>query len=357
MPGPWLSLLPVTDPPTVSNLTSSSSAPPSPTITSSSTSSSHGFVTSKPLPLPWPKFKSQNSNRPHNHNHHPTPNSILRPLISQTRPKVKKSITTHILSPCSALCLKPLFEQSCHFQKQQRNLLHEAQHRQGFEIRPLQVCDIDKVKELHHATLPVSYPTSFFCNLLMSQPHDLALVATLPSDLPAGYFDLQQPNMPNPSHFHHHPHQHLLHHVTSPLSGRKPLSLDVVGCITASKRINEIRILTLCVDDHYRRHGVAAMLLRELVSILKIKNDGLNNKLRLSLHVQATNKVARWFYRKEGFKFLTFKKDYYLLHQLKPLDPDLKKEPDSASNSNNSDEEEFEKDEADTDAWFLVLDL
>lgn len=109
----------------------------------------------------------------------------------------------------------------------------------------------------------------------------------------------------------------------------------------------------MCVDDQYRRHGVAAMLLRELVTTLRLQSSSCCPKpMRLTLHVQATNKVARCFYRKEGFKSESFKKDYYLHNQLKPLDPDLTKSPAEADGL-----EEEETEAEDSDAWFLVLDL
>ncbi|KAH9815004.1 hypothetical protein DFH28DRAFT_288737 [Melampsora americana] len=178
MKGPWLSLLPVTDS----------------TSSSSSNTTSHHPI----------HFKSNSRITSHTHDHHPTSNSILKPIILERRPKLKKTIHTHSISthPHSSnqphlinsgssdsnLTLKSstlLYHQSHHHQQQQQD-----DHKR-FEIRNLKVTDLEKVKELHHSTLPITYPTSFFCNLLMREENEIALVATLPSSLPPGYFDLK----------------------------------------------------------------------------------------------------------------------------------------------------------------------
>ncbi|EGG13013.1 uncharacterized protein MELLADRAFT_101337 [Melampsora larici-populina 98AG31] len=118
----------------------------------------------------------------------------------------------------------------------------------------------------------------------MKQENDIALVATLPSSLPAGYFDLkvQESNSnqivkPDLLHTNHH-HHHLLHHVTSPLSG--------------------------------------SMLIKELI-IKTCQSTCQSN--RVSLHVQATNSTALKFYLRLGFKKMIFKESYYSNQALKPL--------------------------------------
>ncbi|KAI9605880.1 hypothetical protein H4Q26_004250 [Puccinia striiformis f. sp. tritici PST-130] len=114
----------------------------------------------------------------------------------------------------------------------------------------------------------------------------------------------------------HQQYSHLgHHHVTSPLSGRKPISLDVIGSITA--RISpgtptSVRILTLCVSPDYRRFGVGKLLLDNLLkqikhrfsrlSTLSSTTNSTGRKVSVNLHVQATNLVAHSFYKRAGFR-------------------------------------------------------
>ncbi|KNF02477.1 hypothetical protein, variant [Puccinia striiformis f. sp. tritici PST-78] len=205
-------------------------------------------------------------------------------------------------------------------------------------------------------SLPVTNPRSFFYNLLSSSPlpttlpgegEKISLVATLPSTNGHGYFDTI--GGVHPVHHHqpgcstHQQYSHLgHHHVTSPLSGRKPISLDVIGSITA--RISpgsaaSVRILTLCVSPDYRRFGVGKLLLDHLLKQIKLRFSRLSTlsssssssltttthsmakKISVNLHVQATNLVAHSFYKRAGFKTLGFKPSYYSDNELRPLDP------------------------------------
>ncbi|EGG07356.1 uncharacterized protein MELLADRAFT_62662 [Melampsora larici-populina 98AG31] len=366
MNGPWLSLLPVTDP-----------KPFKPSTINPSSSCDHSNQI---------KFKSNKRPALHTHNHHPTSNSILKPMILETRPKLKKTVHTHILSNhTNSNLINHSFDSS--FKLKSSNLLLNSRSVQDdhepFEIRNLKVADLEKVKELHHSTLPITYPTSFFCNLLMKQENDIALVATLPSSLPAGYFDLkvQESNSnqiikPDLLHTNHH-HHHLLHHVTSPLSGKKPISLDIIGSITSTFKpeTKEIRILTLCVDHQYRRHGLGQMLIKEL--IIKTRQSTCQSN-RVSLHVQATNSIALKFYLRLGFKKMIFKESYYSNQALKPLNHSRSTTSSStctsststsspasvsASTSTCTSDDGLDDDSnskimvKDIDAWFLVLDL
>jgi ribosomal protein S18 acetylase RimI-like enzyme len=207
--------------------------------------------------------------------------------------------------------------------------------------------------EFQCATLPVTYPSSFFYDLLRSDSQEkISLVATLPSTSVQGYFEVL-------SSLGHHPGSHLVssstthhghlthHHVTSPLSGRKPISLDVVGTITAriapGPTAPSVRILTLCVSPSYRRFGVGRLLLDSLLKQIKnrfarllplnkpLSNPSIQSRIIVNLHVQATNKVAYAFYLRAGFSPVCFKPAYYSDNDLKPLDPALKKISSSSS--------------------------
>ncbi|KAI7948318.1 hypothetical protein MJO29_009983 [Puccinia striiformis f. sp. tritici] len=257
-------------------------------------------------------------------------------------------------------------------------------------------------------SLPVTNPRSFFYNLLSSSPlpttlpgegEKISLVATLPSTNGHGYFDTI--GGVHPVHHHqpgcstHQQYSHLgHHHVTSPLSGRKPISLDVIGSITA--RISpgsaaSVRILTLCVSPDYRRFGVGKLLLDHLLKQIKLPFSRLSTlsssssssltttthsmakKISVNLHVQATNLVAHSFYKRAGFKTLGFKPSYYSDNELRPLDPTKtiiqSSSPTNSLSSTDDDHHHLSSDPfnqqislitvgdlpSDIDAWFLEL--
>ncbi len=65
-------------------------------------------------------------------------------------------------------------------------------------------------------------------------------------------------------------------------------------------------ILTLCVDEKYRRCGIAAALLETAIRFVR------ENKLDpLFLEVRASNVSARALYEKYGFSVLSIRKKYY----------------------------------------------
>ncbi|PLW15423.1 hypothetical protein PCANC_17936 [Puccinia coronata f. sp. avenae] len=367
-PGCWLSLVPTTD--HGPGPTTAATARDTTTSTSSSTQmgGTSGAWTSSSSP-PQAHTLKQAKSRHHNHDHHPSPNSFLKPMVleSHHRRTKKNGTPTSSSSSCtynSQVHILPLLEN--------QNVSHHASShshphstRSGFEIRPLQLADIEKVKELHCATLPVTYPSSFFYSLLGSHPPEtISLVATLPSSTSSahGYFDMPSSHPPSPFLSNHHPHAHLVahhhhhHHVTSPLSGRKPISLDVVGSITARVCPDQqdqqphgavVRILTLCVSPAYRRAGVGRLLLTHLLTQIKARfstkiapqlqlaapdhPSSPQRRVLINLHVQATNRVACTFYQSAGFIPICFKSDYYSNDDLKPLDPSLKLSPSPPS--------------------------
>ncbi|KAI7942350.1 hypothetical protein MJO28_012377 [Puccinia striiformis f. sp. tritici] len=418
--GAWLSLVPTTDDNNNNNIPRSSSSSPtssSSSSSSSSCSSTSSSTTTSPtrtsdssetsISIPTtntfiPFKKANKAHQHHNHDHHPSPNSFLKTMVLEYPPRRKKhsSITTPLSNHKNNYHILPLMENS-----QLNNLALNLNHHNhnndprssSFEVRSLQVCDIEKVRELHCTSLPVTYPRSFFYNLLSSSPSSalsgegekISLVATLPSTNGHGYFDtiggVHSVHHHQPGCSTHQQYSHLgHHHVTSPLSGRKPISLDVIGSITA--RISpgtptSVRILTLCVSPDYRRFGVGKLLLDNLLkqikhrfsrlSTLSSTTNSTGRKVSVNLHVQATNLVAHSFYKRAGFKTVGFKPSYYSDNELRPLDPTMKiihsSSPTNTHSSASSDhlsDDPFHQPISsptavdrpnDIDAWFLEL--
>ncbi|CAH7684919.1 expressed protein [Phakopsora pachyrhizi] len=330
MQGAWLSLIPVTDEKKTTNNCS----------TSTSTNSSHHHHhhhhhhQHQHQHQYFHHINNQNlkTTKPHNHNHYPTANSILKSIVSDSSPvgshRRKLSGGKIAGRPCSGggNLILPLIENSS-----KNSSIHQTTgNHSSFEIRELQICDINKVKELHSASLPVSYPSWFFYDLL----HKISLVATLPATN-SGYFELAPHSSPRFNS--HHPSFHP-HHVTSPLSGRELISLDIIGSITAKTDVDRdsddhfegksVRIVMLCVNEEYRTIGIGKSLIKALIQTLtgdpkspvrRHKNSDVENNekilkkqgIRLNLHVQAVNWIGIKFYLNLGFKIKKFKKDYY----------------------------------------------
>ncbi|MBW0530638.1 hypothetical protein O181_070353 [Austropuccinia psidii MF-1] len=334
----WLTLVPVTDQPLSTGSSPSHSLNPPASAPPSMSCVTPASISSAPFK------KSTSSNHPYNHDHHPSPKSFLKQFILDCPSRRKNSHHHSNLSLSSSSLsshsnnLIPLLENELP-QKDSVSCTSKLSTQHMFEIRKVKVCDIEKIKELHCATLPVTYPSSFFYNLLGTNPQEIGLVATLPTTTLNSYFDMRHITTHQPPTHHHplihpsYPHHHASHHVTSPLSGQKPISLDVVGCITARFSVGKpperpsVRILTLCVHSDYRRCGVGKLLLQNLIKEIKSDIQSLSRDqslIKVDLHVQATNKVACKFYEQQGFQPACLKKGYYLNNGLKPLGSDLK---------------------------------
>ncbi|POW20596.1 hypothetical protein PSHT_03356, partial [Puccinia striiformis] len=391
--GAWLSLVPTTDDNNNNNIPRSSSSSPtssSSSSSSSSCSSTSSSTTTSPtrtsdssetsISIPTtntfiPFKKANKAHQHHNHDHHPS-----RTHSSKLWRKKHSSITTPLSNHKNNYHILPLMENS-----QLNNLALNLNHHNhnndprssSFEVRSLQVCDIEKVRELHCTSLPVTYPRSFFYNLLSSSPSSalsgegekISLVATLPSTNGHGYFDtiggVHSVHHHQPGCSTHQQYSHLgHHHVTSPLSGRKPISLDVIGSITA--RISpgtatSVRILTLCVSPDYRRFGVGKLLLDNLLKQIKHRFS------RLSTLSSTTNSTGgnEPDLRRSGLNLRIID------NELRPLDPTMKiihsSSPTNTHSSASSDhlsDDPFHQPISsptavdrpnDIDAWFLEL--
>lgn len=221
--------------------------------------------------------------------------------------------------------------------------------------------------------MPVSYSSSYFLSLL-SSPHQICLVATLPSHPlspssshhASSYFDLPSSSHPDASNSPRSPR------ITSSLSGRTRISRQIVGCVSARVTLPDhaedelagahastgIRILTLCVDPTYRRTGVASALLDKILSIMTplarlFDNNKPKSSVVASLHVQAPNVVARRFYERNGFKKVALRPNYYTAMRMKPLEAAMRGSAVDAAWAKKRPAER----ERDVDAWLLEREL
>lgn len=80
----------------------------------------------------------------------------------------------------------------------------------------------------------------------------------------------------------------------------------VVAYIGAWLVLDEVHITTLAVDEAYRRRGIAALLLDNLTA------TALGRGARcMTLEVRPSNRAARSFYEKCGFRVYGQRKHYY----------------------------------------------
>ncbi|PLW13976.1 hypothetical protein PCASD_21902 [Puccinia coronata f. sp. avenae] len=301
-PGCWLSLVPTTD--HGPGPTTAATARDTTTSTSSSTQmgGTSGAWTSSSSP-PQAHTLKQAKSRHHNHDHHPSPTLSSSPCQVHILPLLENQNVSHHASSHS----------------------HPHSTRSGFEIRPLQLADIEKVKELHCATLPVTYPSSFFYSLLGSHPPEtISLVATLPSSTSSahGYFDMPSSHPPSPFLSNHHTTRISWHTTTTTTTSRR-----------RSRAASPSRS-TWWAPSRRGRAGVGRLLLTHLLTQIKARfstkiapqlqlaapdhPSSPQRRVLINLHVQATNRVACTFYQSAGFIPICFKPDYYSNDDLKP---------------------------------------
>lgn len=81
----------------------------------------------------------------------------------------------------------------------------------------------------------------------------------------------------------------------------------VVAYIGAWSILDEVHITTLAVEKKYRRQGIASLLLETL--LVSMHKQGARY---LTLEVRPSNRAARNFYEKYGFKVYGHRKKYYV---------------------------------------------
>ncbi len=79
----------------------------------------------------------------------------------------------------------------------------------------------------------------------------------------------------------------------------------VVGFLTATNLIETCDILSIMVDESYRRHGVASNLFSYLLGELS------PNLKMITLEVASKNTPAFSLYKKLGFEIVNVRKNYY----------------------------------------------
>ncbi len=80
----------------------------------------------------------------------------------------------------------------------------------------------------------------------------------------------------------------------------------VAGYVGSQSVMGETDMMNVAVDPNYRRKGVAAALIEELVCQLKD-----NGNYRLTLEVRASNEPAEQLYKKLGFVQVGRRPNYY----------------------------------------------
>jgi ribosomal-protein-alanine N-acetyltransferase len=81
---------------------------------------------------------------------------------------------------------------------------------------------------------------------------------------------------------------------------------SIVGYIIAKQILDEGQMLDLAVQLEFMRQGIADLLMRDLISGLRV-----SGVINLYLEVRATNAAAIRLYEKFGFTRISIRKDYY----------------------------------------------
>lgn len=147
---------------------------------------------------------------------------------------------------------------------------------EAYSIRPLIKDDIDPLRRLQAQLFPVNYTQAFYDRLFTEGNY--AIVACLPSG-----------------------------EVVGVASAR---SIDTDDCLPLAKR--EGYLMTLGVNEAYRRLHIGSELLRRIIEVMKVQAKCTC----ITLHVKKENEAAQMFYHRHGFKpdpILGFVKDHYLI--------------------------------------------
>lgn len=81
---------------------------------------------------------------------------------------------------------------------------------------------------------------------------------------------------------------------------------EIVGYICGETKLDKGHIITLAVDNRYRRRGIGSKLLK-----LFIETEKRRGIKMIYLEVSVKNKVAIKFYEKHGFKISGILRRYY----------------------------------------------
>lgn len=142
--------------------------------------------------------------------------------------------------------------------------------RQSDDIRSIRRADVDAVRNLQGACLPLDYPVSFYTTL-MSSSTSACLASFDGHGMPTGFVAVQL--------------------IAPPPSLSSP----------RAEPIPAVYVLALSVSSASRRQGLGARLLRQATAgLVRTESTGGPRKVKLSLHVEVGNEDALAFYRKLG---------------------------------------------------------
>ena len=79
-----------------------------------------------------------------------------------------------------------------------------------------------------------------------------------------------------------------------------------IGYLISMLAVDTVDILNIGIDPDYKRQGYGTALLNHLIEELKKRNIR-----EIFLEVRAANKSAIQFYKKQGFKEISVRKNYY----------------------------------------------
>lgn len=82
---------------------------------------------------------------------------------------------------------------------------------------------------------------------------------------------------------------------------------EIIGFVILSICLDEIEILNICINKNYTNKGLGNYLLENILEILKN-----NNFSKVFLEVNINNIFAIKLYKKNDFKIISTRKDYYL---------------------------------------------
>ncbi|TFK74608.1 acyl-CoA N-acyltransferase [Pluteus cervinus] len=162
-------------------------------------------------------------------------------------------------------------------------------------IRPMTSADVPRIRELHAAVLPLSYPSAFFLQLLLL-PRRICLVAHHRSNpqSPIGFVSaaLQEPLSARNTH---------QKSSTSPRLAGSQLK-HIPGCEPTELRIE---LLTLGVLPPYQQSGLGRRLVQRVIEVLLDSSASVDEAEEGALvyaHVSASNKSALKFYESMGMR-------------------------------------------------------
>lgn len=162
--------------------------------------------------------------------------------------------------------------------------------RTGTSLRSMRSSDVECVKRLQEACLPVSYPSTFY-TLLLTNPSSLCLLAC---------------SMTSPSTLLGCISGHLLSYTHCPLSDEPEGD---------GMKLPIVYLTSLAVDQLARNQGLGSRLISSLIAELirpsRTSSETSGAAALLQLHVEAKNKQAISLYRKLGLSEVRALRGYY----------------------------------------------